>query len=77
MDLCDWVDVAFLKICTRHTAGSVVAMTCSKATALAADALLDEDTVRTLVHGIERVVLVGILVWLIGGLAVLLWRHRV
>jgi hypothetical protein len=77
MPLHDWIDLEYLKICTRHTVGSLVAMTSSKVTAFAADVFLDEETLRVLVHGLERVVLVGLLLWLVCGLAVLLWRHRV
>jgi hypothetical protein len=77
MPLHEWIDVPFLRICTRHTVGSVVAMTSSKVTALAADIFLDDQNLKILVHSLERVVLVGLLLWLVGGLAVLLWRHRI
>jgi hypothetical protein len=71
-----WIDIAFLKICTRHTVGTVAAMTSSKVTALAADLFLDDETLKLHVQAFERVVLLGLLLWLVCGLAVLLWRHR-
>ena len=73
----EWIDLVFLRACSLHASGSIAAMGSFKLTAFVADHLVEELWVKTLVHSIEGVTLVGLLVWLAYQLGMLLWDRRV
>jgi hypothetical protein len=71
-----WIDFGTLRICVFHTTGSIGAMLCFKAGAIAADYLIAREWLYV-AQAIENVALIGILLWLVLQLGMLLWNHRV
>jgi len=72
----EWIDVAFVKICTQHMSASAAAILSFTATEMLANVLLDEGRVTFAIHGIEQLALLGSVLWAFVKLGVLLWRHR-
>jgi hypothetical protein len=59
LPLREWIDLTFVKICTRHTSANAAALMSFKATEMLANVLLDKGRVTFAIHGIEQLAFSG------------------
>lgn len=77
MAIQDWVDTETIKIITRHTSGSFVALLFFGAMDYVIEKSIMDSTVKDYLHIIDHFALVGLFAWLVYQMVCLCWNNRV
>ena len=73
----EWLDLDNIKAVTQHTSVVAAVVVCYKLIFVLVRWGVEKGALRTVLHGLEGMVLVGLFLWFIIQMGLVLWERRV